>query len=148
MTIRRATPADIPDLLALGRKMHAESWYAYLPYDDEKIAATLEHAMNGGFLAVYEVDGELAGGMAGVCSEFWFCRELLAHDLALFVAPGRRGGMAAARLVQSFIVWARNAGAQEVSLAVSTGVRVQETGDLFTAMGLHHVGGVYKARIG
>lgn len=147
MGIRRATLADLPDILALGQKMHAESWYAYLPYDEDKIRATLELVLRDGFLAVYEVDGVLAGGMAGILCEFWFCREQMATDLALFIEPGRRGGIAAARLVQAFIVWARQAGAQEVSLAVSTGVRVRETGELFEAMHLRHVGGVYKARL-
>jgi N-acetylglutamate synthase-like GNAT family acetyltransferase len=146
--IRRATIADVPDLLALGRKMHAESWYSYLPFDDEKIANVMELMLADGFVCVYEVDGVLSGGMVGCLSQFWFCRETMAHDLALFIDPGRRGGIAAARLVQAFMVWARNAGAQEVSLAVSTGVMIRETGELFEAMGLRHVGGVYKARLG
>lgn len=148
MGIRRANPADIADILALGRKMHAESWYAYLPFDEQKVLAAIELVMRGGFLAVYEVDGVIAGGMAGILTEFWFSREQMATDLALFIEPGRRGGIAASRLVQAFIVWARDAGAQEVSLAISTGVRAQETGDLFEAMGLRRVGGVYKARLG
>lgn len=145
--IRRATLSDIPDLLALGRKMHAESWYSYLDYDVEKIASVLELLLKDGFLCVHEMEGVIVGGMAGCLSQFWFCRELMAHDLALFVEPGRRGGIAAARLVQAFIVWARDRGAQEVSLAVSTGVMIRETGELFEAMGLRHVGGVYKARL-
>lgn len=146
--IRRATLADIPELLALGRRMHAESWYAYLPYDDDKIATVLENVMAHGFVAVSEVDGEIHGGMVGAISAFWFCRELMAHDLALFVEPTRRGGIAAARLVQAFIGWAHDHGAREISLACSTGVRIEETGDLFRAMGLRHVGGIYKARLG
>lgn len=146
--IRCASPSDIPGLLALGRKMHAESWYAYLPYDEQKITAALERVMSDGFLAVYEVDGVLSGGMAGILCEFWFGHEQMAADLSLFIEPGRRGGIAAARLVQAFIAWARDAGALEVSLAVSTGVRMQETGELYEAMGLRCVGGVYKMRLG
>ena len=146
--IRRANPTDIPELLALGRKMHAESWYAYLPYDDDKIATVLENTMQHGFVAVTETDGQIVGGIAGAISAFWFCRDLMAHDLALFVEPTRRGGIAAARLVQAFIGWAHDHGAREISLAVSTGVRVVETGELFQAMGLRHVGGIYKARLG
>lgn len=145
--IRPATPSDIPDLLALGRRMHAESWYAYLPFDDDKIATVLQSTMAHGFVAVSETDGTIHGGMVGAISAFWFCRELMAHDLALFVEPGKRGGIAAARLVQHFIAWAKAAGAREISLGVSTGVMVRETGELFEAMGLRHVGGIYKARL-
>jgi len=146
--IRPATPQDIPALLALGRAMHAESWYGYLPFDEQKLSGLLARLIGGeGFVEVYETEGHVNGVMVGAISEMWFCRAGIACDLALFVYPGRRGSIAACRLTQRFIEWARAHGAAEVCMAVSTGVRIQETGRLYEALGLTHVGGIYKARL-
>lgn len=147
MTIRNADYNDVDALLELGRQMHAESWYAYLPFDDDKVRNALCTAITRGFLAVHEVDGRVLGAMAGVITEFWFCHSRIATDLGLFVRSDKRGSAAAVRLVQAFIDWAKKNGAAEVSLAISTGVRIEETGDLYKALGLTHVGGVYKGRL-
>lgn len=145
--IRRAIPQDIDALIALGREMHAESWYAYLPFDGQKLSELLPRIMDSGYLAVYVRKGEVVGGIVGALSEFWFCRELVAHDLALFIRRDARGSLAAVRLVQGFEDWARGQGVEEISLSISTGVAIAETGSLFEALGLHHVGGVYKRRL-
>lgn len=147
MTIRNAVHDDVDALLELGREMHAESWYAYLPFDEAKVRNALCTAISRGFLAVQEADGRIVGGMAGLITEFWFCRSLIATDLGLFVKSDKRGSTAAVRLVQAFIDWARANGAAEVNLAISTGVRIEETGDLYKALGLTHVGGIYKGRL-
>lgn len=146
--LRAATLEDIPGILVLGRQMHAESWYGYLPFDEEKVAALMGNliAHEFGFAQVIEQDGEIVGGLAGMIGEFWFCHERIASDFALFVTPGRRGSIGAVRLVKEFIEWAK-ANKAEVSLAVSTGVRIQETGELYQALGLTHVGGVYKQKV-
>ena len=145
--IRKATAHDVPALIAIGKEMHAESWYAYLDFDADKLATVLLRLIDTGFLEVSERDGEIDGGMAGIISEMWFCRELIASDLALFVRPGKRGSIAAARLVERFVGWARWKGAVEVNLGISTGVRKEETGRLYEAFGCTHVGGIYKLRV-
>ena len=146
--IRAATALDIPAMIGIGREMHAESWYAYLPFDEVKLTATLLRLIDGsGFLEVYERNGEISGGMAGICAEMWFCRARIASDLALFVLPGKRGSIAAVRLLERFVQWARWQGASEVNLGVSTNVRKDETGRLYEALGFSHVGGIYKLRI-
>jgi GNAT superfamily N-acetyltransferase len=146
--LRKATPADFDRLLELGRRMHAESWYAYLPFDEGKVYGVFEQLVTSphGYAMVYERDGEILGGMLGIIAELWFCRELCATDLALFVEPDRRGGVVGARLVADFIAWADRAGVAEKSLAVSTGVLKEATGRLYEGMGLTHVGGIYKQR--
>lgn len=133
-------------MLALGRRMHAESWYAYLPYDEAKIRTVLARLVADGYACVYERDGTIEGYMLGVVSELWFCRELCAADLALFVNPGVRGGVIAARLIADFNAWAESKGVAEKSLSVSTGVKKESTGMLYEHFGFTHVGGVYKQR--
>lgn len=146
--IRKATPADFDRLLELGRAMHAESWYAYLPFDEEKLLLVFAALADNedGYVRVYESDGAIKGGMVGAISELWFCRERCATDLALFVDTGARGGMVAARLIADFIAWADAKHVAEKSLSISTGVHKESTGQLFQHFGFEHVGGVYKQR--
>ena len=62
--IRQATPDDIPALVTLGARMHAESRFAVLAYNPEKAGRTLAHVLETGFLWVATDDGRIVGGMA------------------------------------------------------------------------------------
>lgn len=145
--VRDATLADIPAMVALGTIMHAESRYSFMPYDGEKVAITLKTLIGAGFVRVHERDGEIDGGMVGYMSEAWFSRAKVAAELALFVTPGKRGGMAAWYLLSEFSAWAENQGAQEITLAITTGVKVEETGRMYQRLGFEQVGGVFKRRV-
>jgi GNAT superfamily N-acetyltransferase len=146
--IRPATAEDFNTLLELGRAMHAESWYRYLPFDDVKLHGVFEKLITDGYLRIHVApNGSIDGGMAGYIGEFWFCTEKIASDYALFVRPNHRGSFTAVRLIQDFIEWAKERGAQEVSLAQSTGVMVEQTSRLYLGMGFAYVGGIYKWRL-
>jgi GNAT superfamily N-acetyltransferase len=145
--VRDATLDDIPAMVALGAIMHAESRYNFMAYDGEKVAATLRSLIGVGFARVHERDGEIDGGMVGYMSEAWFSRAKVAAELALFVTPGKRGGMAAWYLLSEFSAWAENQGAQEITLAITTGVKVEETGRMYQRLGFEQVGGVFKRRV-
>lgn len=146
--IRAATLTDMDALLALGRQMHAEGDFRRHALDEAKVRKTFQRLMASHFLAVNDGPEGIDGGLAGAISEFWFSRELVASDLAFFVRPNRRGSIAAVRLVQSFVAWAKDRGAAEVSISQSSGVRIEETSRLLTGMGFIYVGGVYKWRFG
>lgn len=145
--VRDATLADIPAMLRLGEIMHAESRYSFMAYDAEKVAGTLRSLMGTGFVRVHERNGEIDGGMVGYMTEAWFSRARVAAELALFVTPGKRGGMAAWYLLSEFSAWAENQGAQEITLAITTGVKVEETGRMYQRLGFEQVGGVFKRRM-
>jgi GNAT superfamily N-acetyltransferase len=87
--------------------------------DEDKVRATFERLIAEHFLAVNDGPEGIDGGLAGMLTEFWFSRERLACDLAFFVRPSRRGSIAAVRLVQAFVAWARERGAAEVSISQS-----------------------------
>jgi GNAT superfamily N-acetyltransferase len=144
--IRAATHADLPRLLELGRLMHAESHYARLMFDADTVQQTLEMVLEKGFLFVHECDGRINAGMAAVITRSWFGPALIATDLALFVEPAARGGMAAPRLVKRYMEWAESSGADDVQLGVTTGVHAEKTGAFFERMGFYSVGGFYKKR--
>lgn len=146
--VRDATLDDIPAMVALGEIMHAESRYSFMAYDGEKVATTLKTLMQtGGFVRVHVKDGEIDGGMVGYMGNPWFSGERVASELALFVVPGKRGGMAAWYLLSEFGAWAENQGAKEITLAITTGVKVEETGRMYQRLGFEQVGGVFKRRM-
>lgn len=144
--IRPATMADLPQLVALGRLMHAEApRMRDTEYVDAKVAAMLTHAMTRGLVLVHERDGAIDAGFAGLVVERWYSTDRLFTDLALFVAPTARGGLTAARLVRGAIAWCRAQGlsAADIQFGVSTGVHAQQTGALYERLGFERIGGLY-----
>lgn len=137
--IRPALLQDMPTLLGLARGMHREApAYQDWPYDEAKVEALLGSLIAGhGCLLVAELaDGSVVGGIAGICVPHWFSQAKVATDLALFIAPARRNGTTAMRLVEGFMTWAELVGARRVQLGVTTGVHPEATGRLFEACGL------------
>jgi GNAT superfamily N-acetyltransferase len=144
--IRPATEADIPDLVELGRHMHAESpEYRGIRYDVDRVAATLQRLLDGGgIIFVHEADGEIRGGIAGLLGEFWFSSERYASDLALFLHPEHRHGLIAVKLTLAFHAWAGRLGARRVVMGVTTGVNTEKTGQLYRSLGMVDSGNLFK----
>lgn len=150
MTVRHATALDIPRLIELGRQMHAEApAYKRLGFDDAKVTAMLERAMKDGILLVAATPEEtIVGGFMGMLGEYWFSRDKCFIDLAVFVEPGRRGGITAARLVKGAKAWCQEQGVQpaDVQFGVSTGVHPEATGQFYEALGFQLSGGIYRLK--
>lgn len=144
--IRPATPADIPQMLALGEAMHAESRYARMAWCTPKVCGLLDMliASDDGLVLVAERGGEIVGGFMGMVSEHYFSRDKVATDFALFIAPDRRGGIAASRLLQAYREWAQARGAVSVQLGVTTGVNTEDTARLFERCGFERVGVLFE----
>jgi RimJ/RimL family protein N-acetyltransferase len=140
--LRRATHDDLAALVALAQAMHLESprfsIYPFLPERFHQTMATVldfEH----GFVVVAEVEGRLMGAFAGLASPHFACDVLQAQDIGLFIAPEHRGGTLAARLVRSFLEWARSINA-EPTIGINTGVAPERTAQLLTALGAKQSG--------
>jgi GNAT superfamily N-acetyltransferase len=82
----------------------------------------------------------------GLISSYYFGKDLVANDLLLFVSQDRRGGIAAARLIKEFEDWAFANGAKEIRPASSTGVKTEETRQLYNALGYDTVGHTFVKR--
>lgn len=121
--LRLATPDDLPALCVMGRLMHNESGFAGLDYDIDRVKETVADLMDKSQLVLVAeaTNGELVGGMLGRCAPTWFGNDLIATELALFVAPEHRGGLLAARMVMTFVRWARMAGARQIRPGVNSG---------------------------
>lgn len=147
-SVRRATEADLPQLVALGRLMHSEAPRMRLhAFDEAKVGRVLSFALGSGVVFVYEgADGVIEGGFAGVLTERWYSPEREFRDLAMFVRPDRRGGLAAWRLLREVINWCRAQGLApaDVQLGISTGVHPEQTGRLYEALGFRRAGTIYE----
>lgn len=143
--VRAATAADMPAMVSLGEIMHAEGRYRAVGFDRGKVAQMLALAMQEGIVLVAESGGELVGGVALLIVPYWFsATERMASDLALFVAPGARGGAAAVKLVSTATDAAIRAGAREVVFSSSVGIDPERFGQFMTHMGFVQQGGVYS----
>ncbi len=151
MIIRTVRREDIGRLLEMGRRMHEEGAYSFLPFDAEKVERLLVGIIEQpefwcGLVA--EDGGVVVGMLGGYLTDYFFCDEKLACDVILFVEAQWRGSSAAARLVRAFRDWAAGRDARELCLSVSTNVDAEAIGRFYRGMGFTQVGGVYKLRLG
>lgn len=150
MRIRPPVVEDIETLVEMGLRMHSESAYAFLPYEGAKVRRLIRSYVDDSVrqcALVAEVDHRLVGMLGGYLTEYFFCSEVVACDMVLFVDQPYRRGPAAVRLIRGFRDWARERGAHELCLAISTNVNADETGRFYERLGFTRVGGVYKQRL-
>lgn len=144
--IRDAVQADIPTLLVLGERMHAESRYRHMPWSRAKVAELMDAliASEDGLLLVAERDGEIIGGMLASVAEHYFSPAKVASDFALFVSPDRRGGLAAMSLLRRYASWARERGAVLVQAGITTGINVEAATRLYEVAGFKPIGPLFE----
>jgi GNAT superfamily N-acetyltransferase len=123
--IRKATLEDLPRLVDLGKVLHAESDYAQYDFRIEKVYEYLYSLVDSpdGIMLVGEEADEIVGAFIGCVGGHWFGDCTVSYDLALFVAPKRRGSMLCARLVRAYIRAATDLGVDEILIGNSTAVR-------------------------
>ncbi len=149
MKIRHARPMDVPELLELGREIHEESRLSGLSYDAQKLRQSLEgmFAHQKGthcLLLAISGNGDIAGVMLGYITEYFFSRDRVATNIVFYVRPEYRGSSAAAKLVMAFRTWAANRDAAEVSVNITSGIRMEKFHSFLMKMGFEHIGGNYS----
>ena len=150
MIIRPATVDDVPRVLELSAGIFNESHYPQVcTYNPEKVAHLVSHMIatpDEYFLHLAEKDGTIIAMYAGLLTEYYFSNDRMAVDLALFVDPTKRGGLAAVKLIQAFEDWAFERGAKEICPATSTQVAPERTAQLYHLLGYEVVGNLFKKR--
>lgn len=141
--IRAARVDDLPALCDMARAMVAEApEFAGLEVTDAGVRSTLEGwlRLDGTFVSVAG-DGSLAGVAIGWVAPFWFAtRAQEAGELAIYVRPEHRGGNHMKRLVAALEAWAREKGAERITLGVSTGRKTEAVAKLYERMGYRRAG--------
>ena len=136
------------NILQLGKRMHEESSYASLPFDAEKAAGAIMQLVvdnDSGFGVIAYDEDTPVGLIAGGIGSRWFSPSLYAYDHVWYVVPEYRGSRTAIRMLKMFESWAKDQGAEELWMGVTTNIDPERTGSLFTRLGYEHVGGNYKA---
>jgi GNAT superfamily N-acetyltransferase len=148
MNIREATPDDIEHIIPLAVLMHHETRYCLARFDvDKTVDFLLSSIQDDEFLVIVAEndEGEIVGGFVGFASALYFSHDLYASDLGLYVAPDRRGGHAAVKLISHYVGWAmqKKVPPDFIQLGITTGVMLEETGQFFELLGFRKMGALY-----
>lgn len=145
--MRRATQADVPLMLELGKAMHEESRFRAFKFNDEKVTRFFSAAVRVPELIVL-VDGDPVHAMlVAYVQQFWWGDDLESDDLLLYVAPEKRGKSSAIRLVNEYKRIAKRMGVADPRLSTGTGVETQRTGKLFERLGFEGTGLMYSLKV-
>lgn len=122
MTIRQATEDDIFDLLILGRQFIKESGYKW---DRERVEEIMNNLISNdeSCIIVYEVDGEVVGGLLGTTAEPFLSHQKQAHEMAWFVDKDHRDNKGGIGMMKAFEEWAKDLGCTEIIMGDIVGVR-------------------------
>lgn len=146
--IRSGTPADIPRILELGAMLHAASSFRNIPFDPEKVEATMHALMDGaGVVFVAERDGVVIGGLAGGITEYFFSHQKLGFDYSFFIEPSKRHGITALKLIRALEIWCKARGAVSLQLGISTGLNVDGLSKFYELAGFTNVGPMFKKEL-
>lgn len=136
MRVRRATPDDLPWLLAEARAFAAS-------YDvrarglypgDAHATRVLLGLLQGQYLAIAEwAHGERLGFLAGVAAPHWLNPDItLAQEILWWVTPTARGTGAGRLLLDDFLAWGRTVGQQ---ITVTVELHEPQVGDVLRRRG-------------
>lgn len=136
LEIRPAREADCSRMVLLAAQMVKESpRYSRHGFAIDKARQLFQVLLQMGGLLAAEKDGEIVGFFAGIVSEHFLSHAKCATDVGVFVLPEHRGGTAFLRLVRAFEEWAREQGATEIQLGVSTQVETEQTVRMYERLG-------------
>lgn len=141
--IRRATSADIPQCVELARAMHAESpMHRRLSFNTPKVETLFATMIARPLMALVLLsvtDGVVDGGVLALIEPHFFSDDLIAQELALYVVPGKRGSLRAARLLAGVDAWAKEMGAKILQAGCTTGIAMNRTIELYEHLGFARV---------
>ena len=145
MIIRKATNDDIFDLLVLARGFSREA-PAMHEWDRDKTEAMLKTCIENELttIIVMEFEGEVVGGIVGVVQPLLMSNTVVASELAWFVDPNHRG-KGAIKLVKAFEGWAKEKGAEYVTMADIRGIA--DLSKLYERLGYELTEAAYSKKV-
>ena len=107
--IRLATVEDLSEIYMMLNVMHSETIEGTSPIDSEKLTSAINNALHKGIVIVFDVNGKIAGSIAGVETSDWWSKEKYLADMWFFVYKEHRRSNIAAKLIKSFMRVAKEA---------------------------------------
>ena len=107
--LRLATVEDLSEIYMMLNVMHSETIEGTSPIDSEKLTSAINNALHKGVVIVFDVNGKIAGSIAGVETSDWWSKEKYLADMWFFVYKEHRRSNIAAKLIKSFMRVAKEA---------------------------------------
>lgn len=137
--IRAATESDIPRMVEMGLRFHANSPYKnHLPSNPEQMAKLGEQLLKIGGMLVSEVDGQIVGMLGYALFPHFISGELVCGEAFWWVEPGYRGE--GQKLMQEAERLARAAGAKKMQMIAPD----ERVGKLYKRFGYEFVESAYQ----
>jgi GNAT superfamily N-acetyltransferase len=140
--IRLATVEDLSEIYMMLNVMHSETIEGTSPIDSEKLTSAINNALHKGVVIVFDVNGKIAGSIAGVETSDWWSKEKYLADMWFFVYKEHRRSNIAAKLIKSFMRIAK-----EAQLKIKLGHVYSGDGErkdkFYERLGLSKVGSLY-----
>lgn len=142
MKLRVATKDDVPILVEMGEKFIKESpTYTQRGFIPEKTAMHFNWLLEGnGVIFVAEIFGEIVGAFIGGITTDWQSEHKLAFDYVMYVKPEHRTSGVAKELVNAFVLWAKEMGADRINCGTATMVNTKQCAALYESLGFTPVG--------
>ena len=107
--LRLATVEDLSEIYMMLNVMHSETIEGTSPIDSEKLTSAINNALHKGVVIVFDVNGKIAGSIAGMETSDWWSSEKYLADMWFFVYKEHRRSNIAAKLIKSFMRVAKEA---------------------------------------
>lgn len=132
-TIRRATPADIDAIIAMGLQFQATTSYAHhLRATADTLRALATGVLQNGDAVIFlaERDAVIVGMLAATIYQQIMSGERIGMELCWWMDPSARGGRTALRLLRTAEAWAVTQGATVFQMMAPT----KEVGAFYEAL--------------
>lgn len=149
--IRRPRASDLGDILHMAQAFHQESWYAFTPFSQGKVADLVQGCLadekeNRTFARVFVADGRVVGYFLAVMTEHYWGHGAYAADLGLYILPEYRGGLVLPRILNAYYEWAQKRGALECVFGISSGIVDERIAKLVERMGFSKAMAAYSRK--
>lgn len=119
--------------------------YAELTPDEDYVAMNVEHIIQTPG-AVFLVDDAGDGLIIGTVGPRWHSPDIVGYEEMFFVRKHRRGSILGYRLLKRFEQVCTDLGAQEITVALTTGINPESTIKFYKAMGYEPHGQTFSKR--
>ena len=147
--IRDLEKSDVAQVVKLIKQVVEESSFSQVLFDYDHCAVNVEQWINHDVYSVqgaFDSNKDIFAVYAGYIAQYYFSKDLVAHDCLMYVKPERRGGYTIVRLVKNFESWAKSMGAKEIRPSTSTGIKSEMSKKLYEVLGYKSTGHNFMKR--
>lgn len=140
--IRMAKAEDFSEIYMMLKVMHSGTIRGTSPVDPETLKSAIKNALHRGVILIFELNGKIAGSIAGMETSDWWSKEKYLADMWFFVYKEHRRSNIAVQLIKSFMQLA-----QIANIKIKLGHVYSGDGErkdkFYERLGLSKVGSLY-----